>query len=188
MIYLQLLWSFVQIGIFSFGGGYAVLPLIQQQVVADHHWLTVKEFTDVVTISQMTPGPIALNAATFVGTKTAGLAGAVVATIGCSLPTSILALIVGYFYYKYRSLSLVHGIFNGLRPAVVSLIATAGLSILFLSLFNSETLSLAVLRAVDWKAIGIFAVSLFALRKFKVNPIYVMLASGAVGAALYLWA
>ena len=100
MIYFELLWSFVQIGLFSFGGGYAVLPLIQQQVITQHHWLTVKEFTDVVTISQMTPGPIALNAATFVGMRAAGFPGAVVATVGCALPPALLALIVGHAYFK----------------------------------------------------------------------------------------
>lgn len=104
MIYWELLWSFLQIGLFSFGGGYGVLPVIRQQVVTQNHWLTLKEFTDVVTISQMTPGPIALNAATFVGAKLAGPLGAVAATIGCSLPTAALALLVGHYYYKYRRL------------------------------------------------------------------------------------
>ena len=186
MIYWKLLWSFLQVGLFSFGGGYGVLPVIQQQVVTENHWLTLKEFTDVITISQMTPGPIALNAATFVGIKLAGPLGAVVATIGCSLPTAILALIVGHYYFKYRNMKLVKGVFEGLRPAIVSLIATAGLSIMSLSLFNTEALSANAFANVDVRAIIIFAVSFVILRKWKSNPIYIMLGSGAVGAVVYL--
>lgn len=186
MIYLQLLWSFLQIGMFSFGGGYAILPLIQQQVVTSNHWMTMNEFADVVTISQMTPGPIALNAATFVGTKVAGPFGAVVATFGCILPTTVIALIVGYYYFKYREMKLVKGIFNGIRPSVVSLIAAASLSLLFLSLFGTETPGPDFLANTDWKAVGICAASFIVMRKFKPNLIFVLLASGAIGAALYL--
>ncbi|HEX3039771.1 MAG TPA: chromate transporter, partial [Caproiciproducens sp.] len=172
-------------GLFSFGGGYGVLPVIQQQVVTENHWLTLKEFTDVVTISQMTPGPIALNAATFVGMKLAGPLGAVAATIGCSLPTALLAMAVGHYYFKYRNMTLVKGVFEGLRPAVVSLIATAGLSILFLSLFNTESIQAGVFAKTDFKAVCIFAVSFFILRKWRPDPIYIMLGSGAAGIAAY---
>lgn len=186
MIYLKLLWSFIQVGLFSFGGGYAILPLIQQQVVTENHWLTMKEFADVVTISQMTPGPIALNAATFVGTKTAGPLGAVVATFGCAFPTAVLALIVGHFYYKYRDMTLVQGVFEGLRPAVVSLIATAGVSMLILSLFNTETFTLSALSNIDWRAVGVFAVSLTIIRRYKLNLILIMIMTGAAGVVLYL--
>lgn len=186
MIYLRLLWSFLQVGLFSFGGGYAILPLIQQQVVTENRWLTMKEFADVVTISQMTPGPIALNAATFVGTRTAGPLGAVVATFGCAFPTAVLAVVVGHYYYKYRDMTLVQGVFEGLRPAVVSLIAAAGVSMLILSLFNTEKLTLSVLSNIDWKAVGLFTASLFVLRRFKPNLIFVMIATGAAGAVLYL--
>ncbi|MDP4134026.1 MAG: chromate transporter [Bacillota bacterium] len=182
MIYLQLLYSFLQVGLFSFGGGYAILPMIQQQVVILNHWLTMKEFADVVTISQMTPGPIALNASTFVGMKMAGIMGAVTATFGCAFPTTVLALIVGHYFYKYRDMTLVKGVFEGLRPAVVSLIASAGMSILILSLFNVETLTLGILSHIDWKAVVMFAISLFILRKWKANPIYIMLGSGVIGA------
>lgn len=184
MIYLELLWSFLQVGAFSFGGGYSTLPLIQQQVVTQHGWLTMKEFTDIITISQMTPGPIALNASTFVGIKIAGIFGAVVATFGCVLPTTIVALVLGHYYFKYRNLELVKGAFEGLRPAAIALIATAAVSILFLALFNSETLG--SLSSIDWKAAVIFAICLFVMRKFKPNPILVMLASGAVGLVAYL--
>ena len=107
MIYLQLFLSFLQIGAFSFGGGYAAMPLIQNQVVQLHPWLSQSEFTDLITISQMTPGPIAVNSATFVGTRIAGVPGALAATIGCVLPSCILVTILAKIYLKYRSLSLL---------------------------------------------------------------------------------
>ena len=100
MIYLKLFFAFLQIGMFSFGGGYAAMPLIQHQVVDTYHWLDGKGFADLVTISQMTPGPIATNAATFVGMNTAGLAGALIATFGCILPSCILVTFIAYFYLK----------------------------------------------------------------------------------------
>ncbi len=100
MIYLQLFLSFLQIGMFSFGGGYAAMPLIQGQVVTLHGWLTMSEFTDLITISQMTPGPIAVNSATFVGMKIAGIPGAVVATAGCILPSCIIVTILARLYLK----------------------------------------------------------------------------------------
>ena len=105
MIYLKLFFAFLQIGMFSFGGGYAAMPLIQHQVVDTYHWLDGKGFADLVTISQMTPGPIATNAATFVGMNTAGLAGALIATFGCILPSCILVTFIAYFYLKYQKLA-----------------------------------------------------------------------------------
>ena len=121
MIYLQLFWSFIQIGMFSFGGGYAAMPLIQGQVVNTHEWLTMTEFTDLITISQMTPGPIAVNSATFVGMKIAGIPGAVVATLGCILPSCIIVTILAKLYLKYRNLDTLQGILYSLRPAVDSM-------------------------------------------------------------------
>ena len=125
MIYLQLFLSFLQIGAFSFGGGYAAMPLIQAQVVDLHHWLSLGEFTDLVTISQMTPGPIAINSATFVGLKIAGFSGALCATFGCILPSCIIVSVIAWIYMKYRKMTLLQGVLNSLRPAVVSLIGAA---------------------------------------------------------------
>ena len=102
MIYLELFLSFLQIGLFSFGGGYAAMPLIQGQVVNGHHWLSMTEFTDLITISQMTPGPIAVNSATFVGIRIAGIPGALVATLGCILPSCLIVTLIASFYLKYR--------------------------------------------------------------------------------------
>ena len=100
----ELFWSFFQIGLFSFGGGYASMPLIQNQVVTIRGWLTLTELADMITISQMTPGPIAINSATFVGTRLAGLPGAIVATLGCVIPSSMVVLTLAFLYYKYKEL------------------------------------------------------------------------------------
>ena len=108
MIYLQLFLSFLQIGMFSFGGGYAAMPLIQGQVVTGHKWLTMAEFTDLITISQMTPGPIAVNSATFVGIKIAGVPGAFVATLGCILPSCIIVTLIAKLYLKNNPKSYRH--------------------------------------------------------------------------------
>ena len=183
MLLLKLLWSFFQIGLFSFGGGYAALPLIQSQIVEFHGWLTLQEFTDVVTISQMTPGPIALNAASFVGTRVAGLPGAVVASFGCVLPSLIIVLILAWFYYRYRSLRFMQGILSGLRPAVVALIASAGLSILFLALFGSTTLP-SSFSEVKIYSIGLFAIGFILMRRLKLNPILMIMGSGVLTVGL----
>ena len=122
MIYLQLFLSFLQIGAFSFGGGYAAMPLIQNQVVQLHSWLSQSEFTDLITISQMTPGPIAINSATFVGTRIAGIPGALAATAGCVLPSCILVTLLAKIYLKYRNLSLLQGVLKSL-PASWSMLS-----------------------------------------------------------------
>lgn len=132
--------AFLKIGAFSFGGGYAAIPLIQAQVVDKYQWLSLRDFTDLVTISQMTPGPIAINAATFVGLQVAGVPGAVFATLGDILPSCIFVTILAYFYTKYRHLTLMQGILKTLRPAVVSMIFVAGLIILIPALFQDGTL------------------------------------------------
>ncbi len=184
MIYIRLFWSFFQIGLFSFGGGYAAMPLIQNQIVDLNGWLSMNEFTDIITISQMTPGPIAINSATFVGLQMGGILGAVVATLGCVLPSSVIAILLVKLYYKYREMSVMKGIMSGLRPAVVAMIASAGLSILMISLCGEGgTFSLA---NFDFIAAVIFIAALIVLRLFKVNQIYVMLGAGILGAAAYM--
>ena len=182
MIYLQLFVSYLKIGFFGFGGGYAMLSLIQNEVVVQHAWMSNAEFADIVAVSQMTPGPIAINSATFVGMRIAGISGALVATAGCVLPSCVIALILAWVYYRYRSLSVIQGVLGGVRPAVVAMIASAGLSILLLALFGSEVISLPLL---DLRALGIFALALAALRIFKPDPIWVMAGAGVLGGILY---
>lgn len=137
---MSIIWSlflsFIQVGLFSVGGGYAALPLIQNQIVNIRELMTLAEFADLVTIAEMTPGPISINAATFVGTKLGGLPGALICTIGVIIPSFIICLTLAHFYYKYRNFSGVQTILASLRPAVVALISSAGLSILTLAIFK----------------------------------------------------
>ena len=184
MSYLKLFWSFFQIGLFSFGGGYAALPLIQDQVVTGHHWLTMKEFADVITISQMTPGPIAINSASFVGVKVGGVLGAMVATLGCVLPSLIIVLCLAYFYYRYRNLSTVQGVLNGLRPAVVAMIAAAGFALVELAIWTTGKFSFNI-STIDVAAVILFIVGLVILRKWKVNAILIMAGAGIIGGIYY---
>ena len=184
MIYVELLWSFFQIGLFSIGGGYAAMPLIQHQVVDLHPWLTMTQFADIMTIAEMTPGPIAINSATFVGIQVAGLPGALVATLGCILPSCIIVMALAYLYYRYKGLSMVQGILSGLRPAVVAMITSAGISLLILSIYGAQELP-ADLSGVDWISLGIFTVAILILRRWKVNPIWIMAGAGAAGVLLY---
>ncbi len=184
MILLTLFWSFFQIGLFSIGGGYASLPLIQNQVVELHGWLTMSEFADVVTISQMTPGPIAINAASFIGIRMAGIPGAIIATVGCITPSVIISLILAYIYYKYRNLSAIQGAMNGLRPAIVGLITAAGLSLILLAFYKSGKASLDF-QDLDFLAVGIFAAALLVLRKTKISQIAVMIGAGVLGLCIY---
>lgn len=184
MIYLELFWSFFKIGLFSFGGGYAAMPLIQHQIVDVNQWIDMNAFSDIITISQMTPGPIAINAATFVGIQMGGLLGAVVATIGCILPSSVIAIVLVKLYYKYKEMSVMKGVMNGLRPAVVAMIASAGLSLFVLSLWGNEGFTMSIAKT-DIIAAVIFAISLIVLRMFKLNQIYVMIGAGIIGGIVY---
>lgn len=184
MIYLELFLSFLQIGAFSFGGGYAAMPLIQHQVVELHGWLSLGEFTDLVTISQMTPGPIAINSATFVGTKIAGVGGAVVATLGCILPSCILVTLIAWVYLKYRSMRLLQGVLKTLRPAVVAMIAAAGMLIIVSAFFGEgNPVSLNTIHVAE---AVIFAGALVLLRWKKMNPILVMVLCGVAQVAVGL--
>lgn len=161
------------------------MPLIEHQVVELHGWLTMQEFVDVITISQMTPGPIAINSATFVGIQIAGLPGAIVATLGCVFPSCIIVLTLAFVYFRYRKLSVVQGVLGGLRPAVVAMIASAGLSIIVLAFWNGGGVSLNP-ADLDVISVLLFVGALFALRKFKINPITAMVSCGALGLVLYM--
>ncbi|NMA84888.1 MAG: chromate transporter [Epulopiscium sp.] len=184
---MELLWtlfiSFIQVGLFSVGGGYAAIPLIQEQVVHNHKLLTMAEFTDLITIAEMTPGPISINSATFVGQRVYGTLGAVVCTLGCILPAFIICLTLAYFYYKYKNFSGVQIVLGALRPAVVALIASAGVSILVLALFNTNFHNI-VLREFRWLEFVLFIGGFIILRKYKVNAVSIIIGTGVVGTAL----
>ena len=182
---LKLFFSFIQVGLFSVGGGYAAIPLIQSQIVDIHGLMTMEEFTDLITIAEMTPGPISINSSTFVGTRLAGPFGAVLCTLGCILPSFIICLTLAHFYYKYRSFSGVQTVRSALRPAVVALIASAGASILMLGLFQADIHSFQ-LENIHWVELVLFGLCLFILRKWKVSAVSIILGSGVVGTIVYL--
>lgn len=185
MIYIELFWSFFQVGLFSIGGGLAALPLIQNQVVDMHHWLSLTEFTDLITISEMTPGPIAINSSTFVGTRIAGISGALIATLGCVVPSCIIVMILAWLYKKYKNLAVIQGVLEGLRPAVVALIASAGLSILILAFWGEGGFSLDI-KSLNPVSIILFIGALIVLRKKKPSPIAVMFGCGLIGCITYM--
>jgi chromate transporter len=183
MIYLELFLSFLQVGLFSVGGGYAAIRLIQEQVVVTHTWLTLQEFTDLVTIAEMTPGPIAINGATFVGINIAGIGGAIVATLGSITPSLFIVSLLAYIYRKYQDISVLKNVLACLRPAIVALIAGAFLSILNVAVWGGNTPSLA---GIDWISAVSFVVVFIVLRRFKTSPILAMVASGVAGLVLNL--
>lgn len=185
MTLIKLFWSFFQIGMFSIGGGMAAMPLIQNQVVDLHNWLTLTEFTDLITIAEMTPGPIAINSATFVGIRIAGFPGAIIATLGCILPSCAIVSLLAWIYFKYKELVVIQGVLSGLRPAVVALIASAGLSIFILAVWGESGFSMNP-QTINVISVLLFAVAVFILRKWKPNPVFVMLGSGIIGGTIYL--
>ena len=184
MLLIKLFFSFIWVGLFSVGGGYAAIPLIQDQIVNLHRLRIMEEFSDLVTVAEMTPGPISINSATFVGMRTAGIYGVLLCTIGCIIPSFCICLTLAYFYCKYRTVSGVQVVLGSLRPAVVALIASAGASILMLGLFQAELHEIVFgnIRIVE---LIIFAGALVILRKYKVSAIAIIFGSGIVGTLAY---
>ncbi|MBE6114135.1 MAG: chromate transporter [Erysipelotrichaceae bacterium] len=175
MIYLQLFICFLQVGMFSIGGGYAAIGLIQSLVVEQRGWITMQEFLDLITIAEMTPGPITVNSATFVGIAVAGTPGAIAATLGCIFPALFLVTLLAYIYDRYKDLSILQSILASLRPAVVALIASAGVSILLEVLFAGEAMMLSNL---NWIGGILFLAGFLVIRKLKWSPILVMCVCG----------
>ncbi|MBO7286447.1 MAG: chromate transporter [Alistipes sp.] len=177
MTLLQLFLSYLKIGFFGFGGGYAMLSLIHSEVVVSHQWLTNSEFSDIVAISQMTPGPIAINSATYIGYEVAGFWGSVVATIAVSLPALSIMLLLTIFFLRLRDNRYVKGVVAGMRPVVIGMIASAALLLIFPT--SSEGASF-----IDGWSWVIFVATLVASAR-KVNPILLIVISGLVGIILY---
>lgn len=176
---LNLFVTFLKIGLFSIGGGYAIIPLIQEQVVEKTQWITEKMFTDIITISQMTPGPLAVNVSTFVGIQIAGITGAIAATIGCVLYGVLLSLLLNYFFHKHQKSSYVLEVLGGLKAASLGLIISAAATILILAFYGTSTPESYT--GPDLIMIVMFLLSLFVLRKWKVNPIIMMIGTGLIG-------
>ncbi len=183
MIYLQLFLSFLQVGLFSVGGGYAAVALIREQTVDINMWLTMAEFSDLTTIAEMTPGPIAVNAATFVGIKIAGFPGALVATMGCITPSVIISSLLAFIYYKYKGAHTLKSVLGSIRPVTVGLILSAGISLLQYAVFTGGNIAFSSLDVIN---LVIFVAAFAVLRKTKLSPIPVMLISGLLYLVLSL--
>lgn len=176
----QLFTTFFQIGLFSIGGGYAIIPLIQEQVVANNAWLSQKTFTNIISISQMTPGPLAVNTSTFVGMQIAGIPGAIIATIGAVISGISISVVLYYVFQKHKGSTYVLEVLNGLKAASLGLIISAAATILLLTLAGTTTMS--EVTSIDWIPMIVFFCALIALRKWKVNPILLMAITGIIGA------
>lgn len=170
---------FFQIGLFSIGGGYAIIPLIQEQVVEIHEWLSQHTFTNIISISQMTPGPLAVNTSTFVGMQIAGIPGAIVATVGSVLSGICIAITLYRVLQKYKRSTYVLEILNGLKAASLGLIVSAAATILLLSF--TGTIQLHNITQIDWLSVVVFVAALIILRKWKMNPIHLMIMTGVIG-------
>lgn len=190
MIYLSLFATFFQIGLFGFGGGYGMLSLIQREVVFKHHWMTSGEFTDIVAISQMTPGPVGINSATYSGftalqnegaDKIFCILGSCTATFAVVLPSLILMLLISRYFMKYKDHPSVRHVFDGLRPAVVGLLAAATLMLMTHENFGSiseDAKSFAI-------SVGLFVLTFVCTKFFKVNPIKMIAICAALGLVLF---
>ena len=183
MIFLQLFYTFFKIGLFGFGGGYAMISMIQGEVVTRHEWLSSNEFTDIIAISQMTPGPIGINSATYVGysavvnagySHAVGILGSTIATVSVVLPSFILMVLISKFFLKYQKHPIIASVFEGLRPGVVGLLAAAALVLL-----NGENFG-----TYNWQiltSIILFAGTFIASYRYKVNPILLIVICGIIG-------
>lgn len=172
-LYLKLFITFFKIGLFSFGGGYAMLPLIKQEVVINNTWLTISEFTDIIAISQVTPGPIAINSATYIGyTATNSSLGSLLATLGVSLPSFIIMMIISIFFVKFKDNKYVDYAFKGIRPTVIGLIASAALLLINKSIF------------IDFKSIILF-LGVFIASLKKMDPILLIAIVAIIGIIIY---
>ncbi len=193
---LQLAWTFFLVGAFTFGGGYAMLSLIQTQVVVAHEWISESAFTDIVAISQMTPGPIGINAATYVGYSVLyeatglqwmGVLGSAVATLALVLPSFLIVLAIVRFYTRFRSSTLFEGTMGWLRPAVVGLISAAAVILVVRTVWNGCAPEFSIVRDnfVDWKSWCLLGAAFAASYWGKVSPVLVILAGAVLGLVLY---
>ena len=182
MIWFQLLYVYLKVGILGFGGGYAMLSLIQADVVDRYHWITLQEFTDIVAISQMTPGPIGINSATYIGytailnagySPAVSILGSCLATTAVCLPSFFLVLFISMAFSKFKHNKYVEAAFVGLRPATVGLIAAAALL-----LMNGENF-------IDYKSFLLFGAAFFLTWRYKIHPILMILLAGVAGLFLY---
>ena len=177
MIYLQLFISYLKIGFFGFGGGYAMLSLIQHEIVEEHGWITVSQFADIVAISQMTPGPIAINSATYIGYTVAGFWGSVVATVAVCLPALTVMLALTKFFIRLKDNKYMHGTLTAMKPVVVGMIIAAALLLIFPQQGDQSSF-------IDHWSWILFCLTLYA-SYLKVNPILLIVLSAIAGIVIY---
>ena len=187
LLLLKLFYTFFKIGLFGFGGGYAMISMIQGEVVTRYEWLSSSDFTDIIALSQMTPGPIGINSATYVGytamvnagySHAAGILGSTVATFSVVLPSFILMIFISRFFLKYQRHPAVEAVFNGLRPGVVGLLAAAALVLMNGENFGTDTYQVVI-------SILLFIGCFIASNRYKVNPILLIVCSGVLGYFIY---
>ena len=182
MIFLKIFWVFIKIGVFGFGGGYAMLSLIQEEVVEKNNWITNSEFTDLVAVSQMTPGPIGINSATYVGfsalhnqgySSTVSILGAIIATFALCLPSFLMICMISYFYFRFRANRYFSYALSGIKPLSIALIALAALS-----MSKEENF-------IDYYSFALFGLALICSIKFKMHPIVILFLAAIIGLCIY---
>ena len=178
---LDIFLSFLKIGLFAFGGAYAVIPLIEEQMVTNTGWMTFTEFSDLVAIDELTPGPIIINSATFIGMKLGGVPGAIAATLGCIIPGAFIALTLIYVYRKYKEIPVINEIMKVLKCMSVALIFSV-----LIKMFMEAVIPSGTLESLNIISLVMVIVCFFILRKYKTNPLYLMLACGTITLVLNL--
>lgn len=191
MIFLELFLTFFKIGLFSFGGGYAMIRLVQEEVVSKG-WLTATEFVNMIAVAEMTPGPVAVNLATFSGNRAGGILGGIIATIGVSMPSFILVMIISGILIKYQNHPVKIMVFYGIRPVTIAMIIAAGVFVLPAAVLGIDPAAFTLSglfndpsKTLNIGAVVILLASIAALLRFKLNPIIVLAASGVVGVLLF---
>lgn len=183
MLYFSLFKTFFLIGMFSFGGGVASMELIRSRVVTQQMWMTDSEFTDIISISEMTPGPLGINIASFVGTRVGGVPGTILATFGYVAPAVVIVMFLAWIYYRYRSLPGIQGIIKGLHPAIAAMVFASMVKLAGNAFWGGiGNISLGTTNPV---AVILALVMLFFLRKKKLSPVQAILVSGVLGAGCY---
>lgn len=183
IIYLQLFKTFLLIGMFGFGGGYASMELIRSRVVDQQMWLTTNEFTDIISIAEMTPGPLGINIASFTGLRVGGVGGALLATGAYVLPAVIIVIILAKLYFKCRSSKVFQGVLKGLHPGVVAMVLSATVTLACNAFWGGK--SAISVSNTNIMAIMIACIVAVLLQKKKIGPIQGILLSGVVGALIY---
>jgi len=182
-ILIELYLTFAKIGLFTIGGGYAMIPLITQEITR-RNWLSLSEVIDMIAISEMTPGPFAINSATFIGVQQTGLIGGAAATLGVITPSFIIVVLIAKYFAKFKDHPTIQAILSGLRPAVLGLIASSTLVIVKNALLPDNAVNW--LQSINWRSILIFAISLISIAKFKIHPALMIIFSALLGILLFI--